>query len=59
MCRACMQRWSLCRFLHEGLGVCHKVGACIALQQPHSHVHVRNARVKMATTLMAACVRAL
>ena len=54
-----MQRLSLCRSLHEGLGVCHKVGACIALQQPHSHVHVRSARVKMATTLTAACVRAL
>ena len=54
MCRACMQRWSLCRSLHEGLGVCHKVGACIALQRSHSHVHVRSARVGMATTVMAA-----
>ena len=38
MCRACTQRWSPCPSLHEGLGVCHKVGACIALQQAHSHV---------------------
>ena len=34
MCRASMQRLLLCRSLHEGLWVRHKVGACIALQQP-------------------------
>ena len=54
MCRACMQKCSRCPSLHEGGGVRHKVGACIALQQLHSHVHVRSARVEMATALMAA-----
>ena len=54
MCRACTQRWAPCRSLREGLGVCHKVGACVVLQQPHSHVHVRSATVEMATALMAA-----
>ena len=54
MCRASMQRLLLCRSLHEGLWVRHKVGACAALQQPDGHVRVRSARVNMATTLMAA-----
>ena len=51
MCRASMQRLLLCRSLHEGLWVRHKVGA---LQQPDGHVRVQSAGVNMATTLMAA-----